>query len=101
MVFLLKSLMSVKEEVSLKQYNTFGIEAIAKRFSKFSSLEDLTQILAQKGNDELLVLGGGSNILLTKDFNGLVILNEIKGFDIVSKTHHRGFIKKNYEAIYW
>jgi len=83
----------IQEEVSLKQYNTFGIEAIAKRFSKFSSLEDLTQILAQKGNDELLVLGGGSNILLTKDFNGLVILNEIKGFDIVSKNENTVTIK--------
>ena len=69
--------MQVKENISLKQYNTFGIDVRAKRFSSFEDVEDLKEIRAV--DDPLLVLGGGSNILLTNDFNGWVLKNNISG----------------------
>lgn len=83
----------IQENISLKPYNTFGIEAKAKRFSTFSNISELKEILSNKGNDELLVLGGGSNILLTTDFDGLVIRNEIKNFEIVSEDDTSVLIK--------
>jgi UDP-N-acetylmuramate dehydrogenase len=75
----------ILNNVPLKEYNTFGIQAIASRFAHFSSIEELRELLSKRGNDKLLVLGGGSNILFTKDVEGLVIRNEIKGFEIVEE----------------
>ena len=76
----------IQENINLKQHNTFGIEVNARRFATFSSIEELRSLLSEKNDDSLLILGGGSNILFTKDFNGLVIKNEIKGFEIVDET---------------
>jgi UDP-N-acetylmuramate dehydrogenase len=73
----------ISENISLKPFNTFGIHVLAKRFATFSDCEELATILNEKGDDQLLVLGGGSNILFTRDFNGLVIKNEIRGFEII------------------
>ena len=75
----------IQENISLKQFNTFGIEAKTRYFGRFSSVEELNSILSENKNKELLILGGGSNILLTKDFEGLTLINEIKGFEISKK----------------
>ncbi|HIP32544.1 MAG TPA: UDP-N-acetylmuramate dehydrogenase [Crocinitomicaceae bacterium] len=83
----------IQENVSLKKYNTFGIEAKAKRFAVFSTTEELNEILQQSNEDELLILGGGSNLLLTQDFEGLVIRNEIKGFEVVNESENDVCIK--------
>ena len=71
---------------NLKEYNTFGISVKAEMFSAFSSIEELKQILSFRNDKKLLVLGGGSNLLLTKDFDGLVIKNEIKRFEVIEET---------------
>ena len=76
----------IQENINLKEHNTFGIEANADRFATFCSIEELRTLLSQRGTDSLLVLGGGSNILFTKDFSGLVIKNEIKGFDVIQES---------------
>jgi len=76
----------ILNNIPLKEFNTFGIQSIAKRFARFSSKEELDEILDQRNNDKLLVLGGGSNILFTKDVEGLVIRNEIKGFEVVEEN---------------
>ncbi|AZZ58798.1 UDP-N-acetylmuramate dehydrogenase [Riemerella anatipestifer] len=73
--------MQLKTNYSLKNHNTFGVESFSKYFAEVNNLEDLTSILKL---DEIkglpiLFLGGGSNILLTKDFNGLTILLNLKG----------------------
>ncbi len=73
----------IQTNVDLQPYNTFGISSKAKRFATFKNSEELSEILAERNGDELLVLGGGSNILLTRDFDGLVIKNEVFGFDII------------------
>lgn len=87
--------MKLLENISLKPYNTFGIDARAKYLASFSSLEELQEVL---NNQSLalhnsLVLGGGSNILLTKDVDGLVLKNEIKGIDIVSEDEEYVYVK--------
>ena len=69
----------IQENISLKPYNTFGIDVRARYFSDFTSVESLEELLNEKKSDQLLVLGGGSNVLLTKDVDGFVLKNEIKG----------------------
>jgi UDP-N-acetylmuramate dehydrogenase len=76
----------IQTNKNLKEYNTFGISVKAEMFAVFSSTEELKQILSFRNNKKLLVLGGGSNLLLTKDFDGLVIKNEIKRFEVIEET---------------
>ena len=76
----------IQTNKNLKEYNTFGISVKAEMFAVFSSIEELKQILSFRNNKKLLVLGGGSNLLLTKDFDGLVIKNEIKRFEVIEET---------------
>ena len=78
---------NILHNYSLKNYNTFGIAAKAKYFASFSSEAELTALL--KNNickiEPLFILGGGSNILLTQDFEGIVLANNIKGIDVISE----------------
>ena len=76
----------IQTNKNLKEYNTFGISVKAEMFAVFSSIEELKQILSNRNGKDLLVLGGGSNLLLTKDFDGLVIKNEIKRFEVIEET---------------
>lgn len=76
----------IETNKNLKEYNTFGISVKAEMFAVFSSIEQLKQILSFRNDKKLLVLGGGSNLLLTKDFDGLVIKNEIKKFEVIEET---------------
>ena len=76
----------IQTKKNLKEYNTFGISVKAEMFAVFSSIEELKQILSFRNKKKLLVLGGGSNLLLTKDFDGLVIKNEIKRFEVIEET---------------
>jgi UDP-N-acetylmuramate dehydrogenase len=83
-----------KENISLKPYNTFGIDVSANRFAAFSSVEELKKLLSErKSNEPLLILGGGSNVLLTKSFDGLVLKNEIKGFELISESDDEVFVE--------
>ena len=76
----------IQTNKNLKEYNTFGISVKAEMFAIFSSIEELKQILSFRNDKKLLVLGGGSNLLLTEDFDGLVIKNEIKRFEVIEET---------------
>ncbi len=76
--------MQIQENISLKPYNTFGVEAKATYFAEVNSEEELVEVLEQYKNLQsenlpLLFLGGGSNLLLTKNFNGLVVKLNLKG----------------------
>ncbi len=67
---------------SLKAHNTFGIDVTAKRFLSIESESQLIDVLESLRNDEFFVLGGGSNLLLTKDIDALVLHIDIKGIQI-------------------
>jgi UDP-N-acetylmuramate dehydrogenase len=85
--------MQVHENYSLKNYNTFGVAAIAKHFATFFSEEELKESLEEsKSILSKMILGGGSNILFTKDFDGLVLKNEISGINIISEDEEFIFI---------
>ena len=84
--------MQFQENYSLKNLNSFGINASAKYFARFNSTNQLQEIL-QASNDNKLILGGGSNILFTQNFNGLVLKNEIEGLDIVKEDAEHVYLK--------
>ncbi len=78
--------MVIQKNISLKNLNTFGLEQKATSYSEIQIIDDLDKLytegyLAKK----LLVIGGGSNILLTKDYDGLVLKNELKGIIILGE----------------
>lgn len=88
--------MQMQYNVSLKPYNTFGIDVIAKYFARFNSVEALGQLLNQIKNDTVskkLLLGGGSNILFTKNFNGYILKNELNGIEIIHQDEKYVYIK--------
>ncbi|MBZ0183768.1 MAG: UDP-N-acetylmuramate dehydrogenase [Melioribacteraceae bacterium] len=76
--------MIIEENKSLKNLNTFGIDVSAKYFAEISSVNDLLQLLSEEKykGEQKLILGGGSNILFTKNYNGLIIANNIKGITV-------------------
>ena len=78
----------IKNNISLKPYNTFGIDVKAKHFASFSDVKSLQQLLKFEAvkQSPKLIIGGGSNLLLTKDFNGIVLKNEIEGIEITKET---------------
>lgn len=78
--------MQVFENFSLKNYNTFGIAAYAKHFVSVNSVSQLQNVLLLKEYPEKLILGGGSNMLITKDIDALVIHINLKGKEIISKN---------------
>ena len=75
--------MDLQHNISLKPYNTFGIDVPVKTFASFATVDELTELLSAKSEKKsLMVLGGGSNILLTKPFDGWVLQNSIPGIAI-------------------
>ncbi len=80
--------MNIQENFPLKTFNTFGVEAKAKYFAEVYSLDELKETL-QFSYSPILVLGGGSNVLFTKDFDGLVIKLNLKGIseEILDENH--------------
>ena len=77
---------SLEEHVSLRPYNTFGLDVRARYFARFASVEELRQLLARPEVQaaDKLILGGGSNVLFTQDFDGVVLKNEIKGLEVIA-----------------
>ncbi|WP_337042566.1 UDP-N-acetylmuramate dehydrogenase [Emticicia sp. 17c] len=87
--------MKVQTNVSLKPYNTFGIDATAKYFVEVGSIDQLREILQDPDYKDLerLILGGGSNLLLTKDFEGIVIKISIKGIETLQEDTEQIWLK--------
>jgi len=79
-----------KVNYCLKKYNTFGINAKAKYFVTFDSLSELNNILDSEiyNSNKTFVLGGGSNILLTEDFDGLILQNKITGISVLEDQNN-------------
>jgi UDP-N-acetylmuramate dehydrogenase len=85
----------VKENVNLKSFNTFGIEIYCDYLVEINSIEDFIDLIGNKiyQSSQKLILGGGSNILFTKDFKGLVIKNNLKGIEVVSENENEAIVK--------
>jgi UDP-N-acetylmuramate dehydrogenase len=83
----------IQQNISLKSYNTFGIDAKAKYFVSINSVSELEEILKSKDYPNSFILGGGSNMLLTKDIDALVIHINIKGIEIVSENNGTVIVK--------
>ncbi len=75
----------VQSNVSLKSYNTFGVDVSARFFASVATVEDLRAILTAHPNENVWYLGGGSNVLLTKDVDALVVHMNLLGIEIVSE----------------
>lgn len=78
--------MTLHSNFSLKNYNTFGIEAKAKQFIAVHSLDELKTVLVENPTEKKFILGGGSNMLLTQDINALVIHIDLKGKKIIDEN---------------
>jgi UDP-N-acetylmuramate dehydrogenase len=87
--------MKLQSDYSLKPYNTFGIDVKAKLFVRFDTVQDLQEILSmpELKDEQMLVLGGGSNVLFTKDFDGVALLNAIKGIKVIKEDESSVFVK--------
>ena len=76
----------------LKNLNTFGISANAENFANFNSIEELKRLL-ENAKQPLMILGGGSNILLTQNIKGSILKNEIFGIDIIEEDNKSVTVK--------
>jgi UDP-N-acetylmuramate dehydrogenase len=87
--------MIIENNISLKYLNTFGIEVYAKEFLVIKSHQDLQALISQRdiSKEKFLIIGGGSNILFTKDFGGLLIKMEIEGVELVREDEKYVWIK--------
>jgi UDP-N-acetylmuramate dehydrogenase len=88
-VFLKSSVprMTIEHNISLKPHNTFGVDVRAKALVRVATLDDLrTALVAGHDFKRVLVLGGGSNLLLTHNVEGLVIKIELRGMEIVLQS---------------
>ncbi|HEV7330085.1 MAG TPA: UDP-N-acetylmuramate dehydrogenase [Flavisolibacter sp.] len=87
--------MQIRENISLRSNNTFGIDATARYFASFQSLEELEAIVDSQPyrQQHTLILGGGSNILLTQDVDGLVMKNEIGGIAVVKEDDEHIYVR--------
>lgn len=85
--------MEVYPNYSLRNLNTFHIDASARWFAGFSSEDQLQDLLDMRLSARYFVLGGGSNILLTRDYDGLVMKNEIKGIEILKEDDHHVYVR--------
>lgn len=81
--------MEILEDYSLKGLNTFGISVNSRYFISIRSTKELREVLSMDiaQSKPILIMGGGSNILFTEDFPGLIILNNIKGIEIIEENN--------------
>lgn len=91
---------------SLKPYNTFGIDVNAKEFTSVSSLSELQSVLTKYRNQDIFVLGGGSNMLLTQDVEKPVVHISIKGKEIIDQDQNYVWVRAQagenwHELVLW
>lgn len=85
-------MLKIQQNISLKSYNTFGIDVITDSFVEVYNVDELKDVI-DCHKEDILVLGGGSNILFTKPYSGLVIKNSIKGIVNLSENDDEVLLK--------
>ena len=96
--------MNIQQNISLKEYNTFGISVNAKRFIAVTSVYELQQLLKVEKN--IFLLSGGSNMLLTNDIDKMVVHIDIKGISIDNEDENAVYLTVNagenwHEFVLW
>lgn len=87
--------MQIQESVNLKNLHTFGVDVYAKHYTEINSEDELNKLHQHLKNkhEKYLILGEGSDVLFTQDFDGLIILDRIKGIDKVYETEEFVWVK--------
>lgn len=87
--------MRIENDRSLLHYNTFGIDVMAKHFAEIATPDDFRALIAdpQFQDERKLVLGGGSNILFTGDFDGLVVKNSLCGIEVLREDAEHAWVR--------
>jgi len=87
--------LQVKENFSLKKYNTFGIDVSTRYFIELTTDSEIENFIKENPYKTLpiLILGGGSNILFTKNFDGIILKIETKGIEIIRENDESIFVK--------
>ncbi|RYF94378.1 MAG: UDP-N-acetylmuramate dehydrogenase, partial [Chitinophagaceae bacterium] len=87
--------MQVQENIPLKSYNTFGIHATAQYFAAIAGRNDLMELLNMKPFKKIrkVIIGGGSNILLANNVEGLVMRNEITGIQKIEEDENYVYVR--------
>lgn len=85
----------ITTHVNLKKLNTFGIEAFGDYYVEINKIDDLLQLINHPTytSNQKLILGGGSNLLFTGNFKGLVIKNNLKGIELISENENEVVVK--------
>ena len=104
------------ENYSLKEHNTFGIEAKCRRFLEYTNIEETQQVsrILRESDTPYIIIGGGSNLLMTKDFEGIVVRSDVLGYYIDGEGYAAvmlggkgslngqwGFIDKTGKSLFW
>lgn len=74
-------MLHIETNYQLLQHNTFGIDVRCSRYVEYASADEAIQVAALIGDEPYIIIGGGSNLLLTRDFNGLVVRSVMKGIE--------------------
>jgi UDP-N-acetylmuramate dehydrogenase len=83
----------LQKKKSLREYNTFGINVHAKNFKSASNIDEILDVLKETTKDELFILGGGSNLLLTSNLDKTVLHINTKGIKIIDETNDYALVK--------
>ena len=86
---------AISHHYSLREHNTFGIEVKARRFINYHSVDELVEILSalQDSGEAMLHIGGGSNLLFTKDFDGTVLHSNIQDMEYLSRDSREVLVR--------
>lgn len=87
--------MEIQKNISLKPFNTFGIDVTAKEFVEVKKMDDV-KALIKKGvfkDKSFFILGGGSNVLFSKDYDGILVKNSLKGIHTIQGENNEVIVK--------
>lgn len=85
--------LTIESDVDLRPYNTFGISAKAKELIRLKSEDELPNLLRYASGKKILLAGGGSNMLFTKDWDGVILKIETKGIKVLDEDEEFVYVK--------
>src|SRR5262249_51123821 len=86
-------MIQIAENVSLKALNTFAIDVTARWLGRFGSADELGEAVDWAAGRPLLVLGGGSNVLFRGNIDGVVLLNAVKGIELIDEDEDYVYVR--------